>query len=188
MNTFIFSIIEEIIAEKKTDLYSMLDDREIYYIKAFDSYNKGYNSTFGGHSNRGIIMPASYIEFCHNRTFSKETRKKMSISAKSRKVSEKTREKHRANAIKRNFSKYRKENKEKIRLGIRKALAKPVLQINPITGERKCWEAVADAAREIQRTQGGKLKNIINNISKHCRGLRKSLYNGFVWKYNNPIV
>jgi len=34
---------------------SLLDEREIYWINYFDSYNNGYNLTIGGNSNRNLL-------------------------------------------------------------------------------------------------------------------------------------
>lgn len=45
---------------------SLLDDREIYWIKEFDSYNNGYNQTLGGHS-------AGYGEYGANSLYTKDT-------------------------------------------------------------------------------------------------------------------
>jgi hypothetical protein len=63
-NNFHFYILEE------CDV-SLLDEREIYYIKCFDCLNNkhGYNIEFGGNANK--IIPS-------------ETREKMSASAKAR--------------------------------------------------------------------------------------------------------
>jgi len=36
------------ILEKEIESFDKLKEREIYYIKLFDTYNKGYNSTLGG--------------------------------------------------------------------------------------------------------------------------------------------
>lgn len=41
IENFDFEIIEECPIEE-------LDEKEIYYIKLFDSYNTGYNNTYGG--------------------------------------------------------------------------------------------------------------------------------------------
>lgn len=46
-DNFLFEIIEECSKEK-------LDEKEIYWIKYFNTYYKGYNLTTGGHSIRKI--------------------------------------------------------------------------------------------------------------------------------------
>lgn len=45
----------EIIEEDDTYDPDTLDEREIYWIKYYDSYNNGYNSTIGGHLNLTTI-------------------------------------------------------------------------------------------------------------------------------------
>ncbi len=46
-HNFIWSILEKDIDE------NLLDDREIFWIKHFDSFNNGYNMTIGGYTIRG---------------------------------------------------------------------------------------------------------------------------------------
>lgn len=52
IDNFDFSVIEECPIEE-------LDDREIYWISYYDSYNKGYNATLGGH--RGLSIDPQVI-------------------------------------------------------------------------------------------------------------------------------
>lgn len=54
IDNFSFEILEEC----STDL---LDEREIYWISFFDSYNCGYNATPGGHALRGEDHPRSVL-------------------------------------------------------------------------------------------------------------------------------
>lgn len=82
----------------------MLDPLEIRYIQQYDSFSNGYNSTAGGHCYRGKTVTEEFREYCRNRTYSEETRKKMSIAASNRVVSDETREKLRQRAMERNFS------------------------------------------------------------------------------------
>ena len=72
---FKFYILEECEA-------SMLDDREIFYISYYDTYNQGYNLTIGGQGTQG-------------KKFSKRERKEISERLKGHEVSEETREKFR---------------------------------------------------------------------------------------------
>lgn len=53
-NGFIFSIIEECKIE-------LLDERETYWIRYYDSVNTGYNLTYGGQSYRGESNPAAKL-------------------------------------------------------------------------------------------------------------------------------
>ena len=54
LENFSFEIIEECPVEK-------LDEREIYWIAYYDSYNNGYNSTIGGKSLRGENHPRALL-------------------------------------------------------------------------------------------------------------------------------
>jgi len=57
------------ILERNIDSYDILNDQEIYWIKRVNTFNKGYNLTKGGQGNLGRVV-------------SKETRAKLSESAK----------------------------------------------------------------------------------------------------------
>lgn len=57
IDNFSFEIIERIPAEK-TDI---LDDREIYWIDYYNSYEDGYNNTIGGKSVRGENHPRAIL-------------------------------------------------------------------------------------------------------------------------------
>lgn len=72
-NNFEFSVIEICSID-------MLDEREIYWISYFDSYNNGYNQTLGG-------------DGCRGHKCSEETRSKIRASAICRKPSDSTRKK-----------------------------------------------------------------------------------------------
>lgn len=52
IENFDFEIIEECPIEE-------LDEKEIYYIKLFDSYNTGYNNTYGGQGANGLEIKIS---------------------------------------------------------------------------------------------------------------------------------
>ena len=77
-DNFDFDIIAQVEVGTSQEICKVLDALEEQYIEEYDSYNSGYNSTTGGHSCRDKEMPESYIEYCRNRTYSEETRKKMS--------------------------------------------------------------------------------------------------------------
>ena len=71
----VFEVIETMDYDKK-----ILIEREIYWIKFYDSYNIGLNCTKGGEGNNCIII-------------SEETRKKLSIANTGKKHSDTTKEK-----------------------------------------------------------------------------------------------
>ena len=54
IENFEFSIVEE--CDK-----SLLDDRECYWIRFYDSYNNGYNATIGGNQNRDHLNKKVFV-------------------------------------------------------------------------------------------------------------------------------
>lgn len=63
-----------------------LTEREMYYIKQLNAFEKGYNLTLGGDGTRGFSHSDEYKQKMHDlyvgRTFSDETRRKMSEAKK----------------------------------------------------------------------------------------------------------
>ena len=186
---FSFCILATIEADPNS-ITSILDNLEINYIKQYNSYSKGYNSTYGGHSNRGAKRGEEYKEYCRNRQYSLDTRKKMSESAKNRKVSNETRRKLKENALKRNFASYRELTTEKRNLGIRKALAKAVCQYTEDGQLIQEFETVRDAVKYLLQVIPKKLsfRGVENGIIRHCKNQSKNkMYYGFVWMYKSNV-
>lgn len=77
INTFVYSVLCKIEDDNLEVLHQRLDDLEKYYIKKYDTFHNGYNSTEGGYSGR----------------LSEETKQKISESLKGRPMSELTKEK-----------------------------------------------------------------------------------------------
>lgn len=189
-DNFDYAIIAQAEAEDIKELSSLLDSLEIQYIEQYSSYKNGYNSTIGGRSCRGKEMPDSFIEYCKHRTYSEETRKKMSEAAHHRIYSEERREKLSKVAKERGFAKYREIYAEKMLKNRKKALSKPVLQIDKkgkVVNEFPSMQEAVDFVKTYlaqDKTEYG----IWNGIHRHCNNLtKKRLYYGFEWKFK-PIV
>lgn len=185
-DNFEFSVLSTVSADTKEELNTLLDKLEIEYIKQYDSYKSGYNSTLGGHSKRGYKLSKEFSEKCKNRTYSEDTRNKMSISAKNRIVSEETRMKHRKSAIDRNFSKYRELTTDSRNAAIKKALGVSVLQFDTNLNIINRFESISDAIKYIKDTISPDLTlvGIRKGLSRHCtEETKKLLYKGFIWKY-----
>lgn len=185
-DNFEFSVLSTVSANTKEELNTLLDKLEIEYIKQYDSYKSGYNSTLGGHSKRGYKLSKEFSEKCKNRTYSEDTRNKMSISAKNRIVSEETRMKHRKSAIDRNFSKYRELTTDSRNAAIKKALGVSVLQFDTNLNIINRFESISDAIKYIKDTISPDLTlvGIRKGLSRHCtEETKKLLYKGFIWKY-----
>lgn len=58
---FEYIVLEEYFFENVNDATKKLDEREQYYIKLYDTYMHGYNSTIGGHTNRGKKWTAEQL-------------------------------------------------------------------------------------------------------------------------------
>ena len=184
---FELSILSTITANTKEELSALLDKLEIEYIKQYNSYKLGYNSTHGGHSKRGYRLSEEFSEKCKSRTYSDDTRKKMSISAKNRIISEETRLKLRNSAIKRNFSKYRELTTSSRNKAIKRALGVPVLQLDINFNIINRFDSISDAIKYIKNSISPNLTlvGIRKGLSRHCTDeTKKLLYKGFVWKYD----
>ena len=59
LDAFEWSVIETISSNSKENLLFCLKNLEIKYVKLYDSYNSGYNSTPGGDNSRTIIKCCS---------------------------------------------------------------------------------------------------------------------------------
>jgi group I intron endonuclease len=57
INKFHVVCVEKIEIKNKTDLITKLDEREIYWIKYYDSFKNGYNETIGGKDNAPNKFP-----------------------------------------------------------------------------------------------------------------------------------
>lgn len=187
---FKFSILTEVECSTIDTLSTVLDFIEEVFIQAYNSFKNGYNSTPGGHAPRGMKRSEEYREYCRKRTYSDETRRKMSISASNRETSEETREKCRQNALKRNFSKYRELTTEKRNAAIKKAKAKQIVQLNPDKTIVQEFDSIKDAVNYIKTNIAPHLTNygIENAIIRHCKGkTKKEIYYGFIWKYKTDV-
>lgn len=190
-DNFDFDIIAQVEEDTLKKVCDVLDDLEVKFIEEYDSFYHGYNSTKGGHCYRGKEVSEEFREYCRNRTYSDETRKKMSEAARNKVVSEETREKQRQNAMKRSdFVAYRKQHNDEIVAAIKKALSKPVLQMNEEGALINKFSSVKDAVEFIinNYAPGKTVSGITNGIIAHLHNRRKTkCYYGFVWKYGAKV-
>jgi group I intron endonuclease len=135
-----------------------LNERERFWIKKFNSFNKGLNLTEGGssgrHNHETCLKKSKSMT---GKTHSKETRQKMSDTKK-------------------NHPMYTKEWKDKMRKGAwsSKTSAKPILQFDKEHNLIKEWESSRKAARELG-LHIGPLSSALNGKYHTC--------GGFVWKF-----
>lgn len=57
-DSFDYKVLLTIISDNEQDLNRQLDEKEIYYIGLYDSYNNGYNMTIGGSALRREFHPS----------------------------------------------------------------------------------------------------------------------------------
>jgi group I intron endonuclease len=144
--------------------YDYLKEREIFWIKEFDSYNreKGYNLTLGGDGTFGRFHSEETKDKIRKRAIGRhpslEQRKKMSESQLNRTYSEKE-------------LKIRSEN------GIR--TRKKVLQYSYDGVFIREYDSISEAAKEVN-TDRRNISSCLN--SKNINHIRSA---GYIWKYKD---
>lgn len=166
----------EVIEIIENEDFDYLKEREKYWIKELDSYNKriGYNLTLGGDGTFG-------------RFHSKETKDKIRQKAIGRKVSDISK-KHMSDSHKKReydhdeMSKRAKKGNKKrwsnldnrINFSINNANNKLILQYDLKMNFINEYRSASEAARKMNKTHG--------NISNCAKGKLKTAY-GYIWKY-----
>lgn len=188
-DNFDYDVIAQIEDDNEEKFWDKLDDAEVKYIAEFDSFNNGYNSTPGGHSCHGKELPESFREYCRNRTYSEETRLKMSLAAKARyqRMGKEAWGKMTHSHPRRFYTYSYSEKREAAKI---KALGRPVLQLDSKGNTVNEFPSVKAAARYVvenlapYRTVDG----TENGIRRHCKGITNvSNYYGFVWQYKTNV-
>lgn len=189
-DNFEFDIVAQVEAESNYKIQKILDKLEEEYILQYDSFNNGYNSTSGGHCYRGKVVSEEFREYCINRTYSKETRAKMSSAAKNKIVTDETRRKLRENAIKKNIIKRLEKGAEKRERNKLKAISKAVVQIDKNGNIINEFSSLINAARFIvtNLAPNKTISGIEKGVRRHCSNvINKKYYYGFEWKYKANV-
>ena len=82
---FSFEVLEKYDVKTKEELYDVLNEREMYYIEKYDSFNNGYNLTKGGDGTRGLEGELNPFYHKHH---TEESKAKMSKAHKGKVLSE----------------------------------------------------------------------------------------------------
>ena len=145
---FTHEILEDYVPIEK------INDRECYWIKLYQSNNRnfGYNIEEGGHAYR---------------TFSKETRKKISDAIKRKPKSEECKQKLRNINLGKHLS-------EETRKKVSESHFKPVYQLDKNGNIINEFDSILAAALYIHRDN--------SSISKCCKGKQKTC-GGYMWRY-----
>lgn len=185
-DNFDFDVIAQVEEATLDDICEVLDSLEIEFIEKYDSFKNGYNSTAGGHCYRGKEVSEEFREYCRNRTYSEETRRKMSEAAHNKIVTEETKQKHRKNALRRHFSDYRLLNEEKRIAALRWRRSKQVLQMDKDGNVIQTFDSLKEAALYVQAQYAPdrKVSGIEHGIERHCKNeIKKRFYYGFEWMF-----
>lgn len=186
IDNFKEEIIFKVEAEDRAVLNAALSNAEKSYIKQYDSYRNGYNSTIGGEGTNGFHWLESskkkisesmkkffksakgkaqikHTIFCNkNREISKETRERIGRGNKGKRMPEEAKIKIRNYQLVNAYSKYI-----------------PVLQYDLDNSLLNRFNSITDAAKSINKDT--------SHIVSCCKGRRKTAY-GFIWKYEEKEV
>lgn len=198
------SFKKEIIITIQTDevnIFNQLNKLEELFIKIYNTYKRGYNSTTGGGSRKPTdeVRKKQSISHIGNKA-SEETKLKMSIKSKGRKHTEEAKEKLRQinlgkkhtkeTLIKLSISKLKAfeksrllhngyalseqtRNRMSISSKLNKVNCKPVIQYLNETIVKE-WDSATQASKELCISQG--------NINSCCRGERNKA-GSYKWKF-----
>jgi group I intron endonuclease len=194
IENFIWEILEDGLPDEK------LSERETFYIKKFDTFNRGYNLTLGGEGCHGykhseeMLRHLSEIKIgtkaslktkekmseshkgkpptTKGMKFSDETRKKMSESSKGKLHTQESKEKIRLANLGSKNPRFGKHQTAEHSKRQSDAQKQPVLQFTKDMKFIDRYDSVGDAAKAVNLTG--------NNISV-CLHNKKRTARGFVW-------
>lgn len=186
------SFTEDILLEIKSNnigkLNIILSSLERFYIKKYNSYNDGYNSTIGGEGTSGFRWRESskkklsislkeyfkttegklhiqkVISSSKNRTVSSDTRIKIGIGNKGKKLSDETKDRIRE---------YQKS--------IAHSRYKAIMQLDKNNNFIKDFASITEASKLLYGDD-----EHTAHITSCCKGSRKTAY-GYIWKYKEDI-
>ena len=172
INNFDIKIIEEVDN-------SLLNEREEYWIRTYNSYKNGYNSTIGGNGQK-ICDIKEAVALWNEGKIVKEIA--IGLGVDSHTITNYLHGYGVDSSIIYSRANKLKDNSISQPIAARKAKeinSKSVYQLNKETDEIiNTFNSLSDAARAINKPNG------ISDISKVCKGKQKTAY-GFKWKFVN---
>jgi group I intron endonuclease len=159
-------VFERIILEENVEPH-LLNDKEMFYIEQEDTFNNGYNLTIGGDGGNHWVYCKSETELkliaeikskkLSGRTFSDETKLKMSESAKKKYFSEEHKKNIGVAVKKRGGIKHTNETKKKlsiIKTGVKNKQHSKFMSENnpkrqPISIENVIYSSIKDASEKL---------------------------------------
>nr|DAT54007.1 MAG TPA: intron associated endonuclease [Caudoviricetes sp.] len=171
---FTIEEIERYECKNKKELKTILDVAEKKYIKQYNSYLEGYNSTLGGDGTLGYKLSKEHKDKIRKaikgRKHTKESIEKMSKIHSGKVLSEETKQKI-SNTVK---SKTTQEHLDKMVQASRRVNCKQVAQYT-LEGELiKVYPSLGKASTETKISKSG--------IGMNCNGQRNSA-GGYCWRY-----
>lgn len=152
IDTFDLNILVTINSRSSLDI--ILSCLEKYFIKRYNSFNKGYNCTLGGEGTINFKHSEETKNKLRNRIVSEETRKKIGNAHRGKPCCRKLTDRWRNSVI--------------------EARSIPIKQFSKDGIFIKQWSSITEAAKYYNLSK--------SCISRACKGERKSC-KGFIWKY-----
>lgn len=178
INSFVIDEIERVEAKSKRDLKPLLDAAEIKYIKQYNSYLRGYNSTKGGDGTVGLVLSPEHKKKISDsmqgikhtdeclKKLSEAHKKRWANIARDAALSDRMRRVRSMQVLDENW--YAKNK------AARKSTMKPVVQFTKQGDQIAIYESATDAQRQTNIKQ--------TSISSTCSGKRKSA-GGYKWEF-----
>ena len=146
-----------------------LEEREIYWIAQYDTYNNGYNATLGGDGKKTLdynLIVQTYLKYLNIN----ETAKQLNISPDS---------------ISKILKNYNIQIKDKYQV-IKEKTQKAVDMYNLSQEFIQHFNSTQDAARYLinNKLTNCKIDTIRTHISEVCRGKRKTAAK-YIWKFSD---
>lgn len=191
---FIYSVLCKIEDDNIDELKERLNELEIYYIKKFDTFNNGYNSTKGGFSGKLSEETKNKISnSLKGHKMSELTYQKLCLTGykhteeSKQKISEKAKERYKDSSKHPMYGKYHSEeskikNSESRKgkcVGSENGKAKSVLCFTKTGVFVKEFSCQADALEWLGRDRKDN-----SQLSKCCNGKAKTAH-GYVWKFKD---
>lgn len=154
IDTFDLNILVTINSRSSSSLDIILSCLEKYFIKRYNSFNKGCNCTLGGEGTINFKHSEETKNKLRNRIVSEETRKKIGNAHRGKPCCRKLTDRWRNSVI--------------------EARSIPIKQFSKDGIFIKQWSSITEAAKYYNLSK--------SCISRACKGERKSC-KGFIWKY-----
>lgn len=154
----------------------LLNEREKYWIKYYNSYKKGYNATEGGQGGDFVGKPVLAYDLQGNYIKSFKSAKACAEELGLAYVTVHSVLKQRRKSCKNLQLKYKEDNRKITAYKSNAGGAKPIYQLTKDEVIIKEWDSAAQAAREL---------NLDNSTITKCLKGKLKTCGGFKWRYKN---